>query len=131
MANGVCINQIFMGDNKYHSGHKRKQYQDRGFIVHTFDRDYLRNTIQRTTKMAEAKLAAILLNLIGIPLCFIAFIQNLDNVKSAVLFMCALTFILIRIYFFVIWAKQKTRKNELENERSELENSKFRQDITK
>lgn len=120
-----------MGDNKYHNKDKREQYEDRGFIVHTFDPNDLRNTIQRTTKMAEAKIAAIILNLIGIPLCFVAFIQNLDNVKSAVLFICALCFILIRMYFFVIWAKQKTKKNELENERSELENKKFKQDSIK
>lgn len=120
-----------MGDNKYHNGLERKQYEDRGFIVHTFDRNYLHNSLQRATKMAEAKLAAIILNIIGIPLCFLAFIQNLDNVKSAVLFICALCFILIRMYFFVIWAKQKTRKNELENEKSELENRKFKQDILK
>ncbi len=117
-----------MGDNKYHNGVERKQYEDRSLIVHTFDRNDLRNIIQRTTKMAEAKLAAIILNIIGIPLCFLAFIQNLDNVKSAVLFICALCFILIRMYFFVIWAKQKTEKNKLDNERAELENKKFRKD---
>lgn len=120
-----------MGDNKYHNGGECKQYEDRGFIVHTFDPNDFRNTINRATKMAEAKIAAIILNIIGIPLCFIAFIQNLDNVKSAILFICALCFILIRMYFFVIWAKQKTKKNELENERSALENTKFKQDSIK
>lgn len=69
--------------------------------------------------MAETKLAAILLNLLGIPLCFYSFMQNIDNVKSAVLFIVALCFLMFRLYFFVVWAKQKTRKNELELEKME------------
>lgn len=69
--------------------------------------------------MGETKIAAIFLNLIGIPVSIVAFITNIDNVKSAVLFIVALIFFMFKIYFYVIWAKQKTRKNELELRRME------------
>lgn len=103
-----------MGDNNINNGIGRKQHQNSSSFIHTFDANYQLSITQRVIKMAETKLAVILLNLIGIPLCFISFLSNLDNVKSAVIFICALAFILIRMYFFVVWAKQKTRKNELE-----------------
>lgn len=93
---------------------ERQQYQDSNWIVHTFDGNYLRNHLQRITKMAETKFAVLIINLLGIPVCFFAFIKNIDNVKSAFIFLAAMSFLMIRMYFFVIWAKQKTRKNELE-----------------
>lgn len=75
--------------------------------------------MQGVIKMGETKIAAIFLNLIGIPVSIVAFITNIDNVKSAVLFIVALIFFMFKIYFYVIWAKQKTRKNELELRRME------------
>lgn len=115
-----------MGNNKFDNRTEREQYEDRGFIVYTFDRHNLRNSIQRATKMAETKIAVILLNLLGIPLCFYAFIENLDNIKGAVLFILALCFLMIRMYFFVVWAKQKTQRNELDKQKTELENDRRR-----
>lgn len=81
--------------------------------------------------MAETKFVALILNLIGVPLCFIAFWDNIDNVKSAVIFIVALTFLMIRIYFYVIWAKQKTEKQKLENDRMKMENNKFKRENDK
>lgn len=118
-----------MGNHQHYNGDQREQFKDDGFIVYDFDRNYLRNLIKGVSEMAETKFAAILLNLIGIPLCFLSFWQNLDNVKSAVLFLCALCFILIRMYFFVIWAKQKTERRNLENERYADENRKLKEKI--
>jgi hypothetical protein len=116
-----------MGDYQFNNRDERQQHQGNGFTFYDTDWNYLRNTIKRAGEMAETKLAAILLNLIGIPLCFLSFWQNLDNVKSAVLFICALCFILIRMYFFVIWAKQKTERRKLENERYADENKKLKE----
>lgn len=72
--------------------------------------------------MAETKFVALILNLIGVPLCFIAFFDNINNIKSAVIFIVALTFLMIRMYFYVIWAKQKTEKQRMENDRMKMEN---------
>jgi hypothetical protein len=70
MAHRIRINQIYMGNYQPHNGNEREQYEDHGFVVYDFDWNYLRNTYKRAGEMAETKLAAILLNLIGIPLCF-------------------------------------------------------------
>jgi ABC-type transport system involved in cytochrome bd biosynthesis fused ATPase/permease subunit len=103
-----------MGSNQFGDRMERKQYQNSDWIVHTFDWKYIGDNIQRVSKMAETKFAVLIINLLGIPVCFFAFIKNIDNVKSAFIFLAAMSFLLIRMYFFVIWAKQKTRKNELE-----------------
>src|SRR5690348_1671061 len=83
-----------MGDSQFNNGMEREQQKNGSGFIHSADGHYLLNLIQRVSKMAETKIAAILLNLIGIPLCFISFLSNLDNIKSAVLFLCALCFIL-------------------------------------
>lgn len=108
-----------MGNNQHTNRMEHKQHESSRNIIYHTDSSYLGAFIQRSYKMAETKLAAILLNLLGIPLCFISFMQNIDNVKSAVLFILAVCFLMFRIYFFVIWAKQKTRRNELELQKME------------
>lgn len=113
-----------LGDRQFNNRMEREQHKGSSGIIYGTDGHYLNHLIQRVSKMAETKIAAILLNLIGIPLCFISFLSNLDNIKSAVLFLCALCFILIRMYFFVIWAKQKTRKQEYELRQLERDDKK-------
>ena len=74
--------------------------------------------------MAETKFALIIFNLLGAGLTLAGILSNLDNIKSSILFLLGLVFIMIRIYFFVIWAKQKTRMRELEIMQKEKDLSK-------
>lgn len=69
--------------------------------------------------MAETKFALILFNLLGIPVYILGFFANLDNIKSAILFLLGLIYMMIQIYFNVIWAKQKTRMRELDIQQKE------------
>ena len=131
MAGIFRLNSLYMGDNKFNNRMERKQHQSSSRIIHLADSNDLHNPYKRIIKMAETKFVALILNLIGIPLCFIAFWDNIDNVKSAVIFLVALTFLLIRIYFYVIWAKQKTEKQKMENERMKMENTKFERGLDK
>ncbi len=64
--------------------------------------------------MAQVKLLWILGDLIGIPISVWGFILNIDNVKSAVIALLAIIYIMCRIYFYVIQKKQAVRKEELE-----------------
>lgn len=98
-------------------------------ILYNTGFDHIGDLLKRSMAMAETKLVSIILNLLGIPITLWAFWQNLGDIKAAVLFLLALTFLMIRIYFFVEWAKQKTRKNEEEIERAQIENLKMRQEL--
>lgn len=117
-----------MGNNKFNNRMERKQHKIGSRIIPAIDGNNLRNPYKRIIEMAETKIAALILNLLGIPMCFIAFFKNLDNMKSAVIFLLALIFLMLRIYFFVIWAKQKTERQKLENDRARMENLKYKKD---
>lgn len=133
MAGSICHNTFFMGSNKFDNGIERQQHESGSRIIHLPGSNDLHGPTKRIIKMAETKFAALILNLIGIPLCFISFLDNIGTIKSAVLFMCALCFLLIRMYFFVIWAKQKTEKQQLENDRErargKMEDFKFKKEM--
>lgn len=129
MAGSFRLNSIFMGNNKFNNRMERKQHQSSIRTIHLAYPNDSNNPYKRIFKMAETKFAVLILNLIGVPLCFIAFWNNIDNVKSAVIFLVALIFLLIRIYFYVIWAKQKTEKQRLENNRMKMENTKYERDM--
>lgn len=131
MAGGIRLNSIYMGNNKFNNRMERKQHESSSRIIHLAYPDDMHNPYKRIIKMAETKFAVLILNLIGVPLCFIAFWSNIDNVKSAVIFLVALIFLLIRIYFYVIWAKQKTEKQRMENDRMKMENKKYQRDNDK
>lgn len=131
MAGSFRLNSLYMGNNKFNNRMERKQHQSSSRIIHLAYPNDRNNPYKRIIKMAETKFVALILNLIGVPLCFIAFWDNIDNVKSAVIFIVALTFLMIRIYFYVIWAKQKTEKQKLENDRMKMENNKFERDNDK
>lgn len=69
--------------------------------------------------MAETKFALIIFNLLGVPVFILGFLANLDNIKSAILFLLGLVYMLIQIYFNVVWARQKTRMRELDIQQKE------------
>lgn len=110
-----------MGNIQLDNRNKREQFNSSSFLIPNFDRQYIIDSIKRALAMAETKLTAILLNLIGIPFCFVSLFNRIDNLKGAISFLVALIFIGIRLYYFVIWANQKTRRTELELRKMEKE----------
>lgn len=64
--------------------------------------------------MAQIKWAVWLADLLGISTTLLGFISNIDNVKSAILFILALTYMMFRIYFYVIQRQQSIREKEID-----------------
>lgn len=69
--------------------------------------------LQKKT-MAYAKYMWILLDFIGLPTAVYGFILNMDNVKSSVIGLLAIIYLMCRIYFYVVEKKQAVRKKEFE-----------------
>lgn len=65
-------------------------------------------------KMAESKVVLFLLNTLWPPLYVWAWISNLDNIQSSILFIVALIMGMIRFYFWMIRAAQNKRLKDLE-----------------
>ncbi len=82
------------------------------------------DTLQQTqdiNRMTTAKILMTLFGWFGIPLYIYAYIVNLDNTKSSILFIVALCITLIRVYYWVVRTKQNGRLKELEIQRQQNE----------
>lgn len=64
--------------------------------------------------MAQVKLVWILIDFLGIPLTLLGFIFNLDNVKSAIIAVLAIIYLMFRMYYYVIQKKQSIREKDIE-----------------
>lgn len=80
--------------------------------------------VHKRNKMAESKVILLILNFVLPPLYVYAWIINLDNTKSTILFIMAVFFASVRFYFWVIKEKQMRRKREMELEHQQRELSK-------
>jgi len=63
--------------------------------------------------MAQIKLVWILIDFLGVPLSLFGFIINLDNVKSTLIALLALIYLMCRVYFYVVQKEQAVREKEL------------------
>lgn len=64
--------------------------------------------------MAQAKMIWLLCDFFGIPLSILGIIANLDNVKSAIIAVLGISYLMVRMYFYVTKAKQDVRDKEFE-----------------
>ncbi len=75
--------------------------------------------VHQRNKMAESKIVFFILNMLLPPMYIYAFIVNIDNVKSTILFILAVIFSSVRFYFWVLKEQQMKRKREMELEQQE------------
>lgn len=101
---------------------EHQQHKSSRGTLHRIDYDYWVHTVQRVYKMAETKFAVLILNILGFPLLgYALFIANLDPYQAAVLWILTMSFLGARLYFYIVFAKQKKKKNDLELRDKEME----------
>lgn len=86
---------------------------------------------QRTSKMELAKITAFFTGFINIFLYLSAWFANLDNVKSTILFIVAISMSMYRFYRWGINSRQNKKLKDIEIERRSLENEEYRMRIAK
>lgn len=64
--------------------------------------------------MAQVKWALILCDMLGIPVTVLGIWANIDNIKSTVLFILALTYVMFRLYYYAIQKQQAVREKDLD-----------------
>lgn len=64
--------------------------------------------------MAQIKWALLIADMLGIPAYVIGFITNFGTVKAGVLFIVGLSYVLVRLYFYVAKKKLEIRKDEID-----------------
>lgn len=86
---------------------------DRDFICYS-SFNFVPNYSKRIIKMAQAKILWLIADMIGIPITILGIIANIDNIKSSILAVLAITYLCIRVYFYIIEKNQKIRDKELD-----------------
>lgn len=74
-------------------------------------------------------MAKWLADILGVTSTIYAFIVNIDNIKSAIIFLISLAYLCFRLYFMVVRSKQVTREKEIDIEKKQLELMKLRRDM--
>ncbi len=77
--------------------------------------------LQEKKKMATAKFLWGLGDWLGIPGAILGIVNNLDNIKSAILAILLIMYFMIRIYYLVVEKKQAAKKREYELKHLELD----------
>lgn len=113
-------NQAIMGDHSKNNFGRFQQERSNRLAFRGVPLDLDDSDANRNKRMAETKIILFLANWIGYPLYIFAFISNLDNVKSTILFICAVLFFMVRTYFYIIKSKQQVREKEFDLKEKEL-----------
>lgn len=92
-------------------GHQRREGGSNPFY-NSVNNLYLPN-YKRGIKMG-AKLGWMIADFLGIPAYMLGVYFNFDNVKSAILFIVGLIYVMIRAYYYAIQKNQSVREKELE-----------------
>lgn len=103
-----------MADHKFNNWLEYQQRSgDRMAFYHTgihLQLPYLK----RIMEMAQIKWALILADLLGIPFYLMGIVENMGNIRSAILFIVGLTYIMFRMYFFVVQRRQAVRDKDID-----------------
>lgn len=110
-----------MGNNKLLYGDNGKQRTTGSGSVYGSGSNLHIPVHKGLKKMAESKALIFILNLLWPPLYIFAWVSNLDNIKSTILFIVALIMGAVRFYFWVISAMQNRRLKDLDIKEREKE----------
>ncbi len=72
------------------------------------------NPHKNQKKVAQAKLLWFITDLIGWPVAILGIVANLDNIKSAIIAILAIAYLMARLYFYFLQKKQAVREKEYE-----------------
>lgn len=103
-----------MGNNINQNRMEREQSASGRLAVHSVSLSMQLPYLKRTIQMAQIKWALILADIFGIPVTILGIIQNWDNIRSAILFLVGLTYLMSRLYFYVIQRRQAVREKEID-----------------
>lgn len=112
--NNFFVNQIYMANNKFSYRMEHKQRLHSGDSVHSLGFGMQLFNIKRVNKMAQSKMIWLICDFLGIPLSILGIIANMDNVKSAIIAVLGITYLMIRMYFYMIKAKQDVKEKDLD-----------------
>ncbi len=98
--------QFYRGEHKQRSG-SGLDFHSAGISMQFFD-------FKRVNKMAQVKMIWLICDIFGIPITLLGIAANIDNVKSAIIAILAIAYLMVRGYFYYLKSDQAVREKELE-----------------
>jgi hypothetical protein len=105
---------VFMASHKFSSKFGYQQRESSGLPVYHPGYDMQLPFFKRVIKMAQIKWTLIICDILGIPATFLGIVSNIDNIRSIILFILALTYIMFRLYYYAIQKQQAVREKEID-----------------
>jgi hypothetical protein len=103
-----------MANNQQFYRSEHKQREGSGMAIHNTVVHNVLNPTKRRDRMAQAKIVWFVLDFLGIPITILGIIANMDNIKSVILAILGISYLAVRMYFYVIKSQQAIREKELE-----------------
>lgn len=110
----LCHNQGYMGNNDNDFRMEREQRGGSRLAVYPALINMHLPYLKRTVEMAQIKWALFIADLLGIPAFIMGIALNFGTVKAGVLFIVGLSYVLVRLYFYVAKKKLEIRKDEID-----------------
>jgi hypothetical protein len=98
-------------NNEFNRVEHQRCESSSGFVHNIVSNLQLSNN-KRRNKMA-VKIGWIIVDWLGIPLSLLGIYLNLDNVKSAIIAILAIVYLMMRAYFYFVQKKQAVREKEI------------------
>ncbi len=112
--NSFFFNSTFMANNQqlYRGEHKQRSgdgmaFHNSGINMQLFD-------FKRVNKMAQVKMIWLICDIFGIPITCLGIVANIDNIKSVILAILGIAYLMVRGYYFMVQKEQAVREKELD-----------------
>lgn len=113
-CNYFLFNSTFMANNKQFYRGEHKQHGNSGMAFHNSSHSIQLPDFKRINRMAQAKMILILCDFLGIPFTLLGIVANIDNIKSAILAILAIAYLMGTGYYRFRRLAQDEKSRELD-----------------
>lgn len=103
-----------MANNQFNNRMEYQQRESSGVSFHNAGFGLQLIDFKRSIKMAQAKMIWIICDILGIPITILGIVANIDNIKSAILAVLGIAYLMLRGYFYFVQKTQSVREKELD-----------------
>lgn len=113
-SNNLFFNSTFMANNKQFYRGEHKQREDNWMAFHSAGSSIQLPNLKGGFKMAQVKMIWLICDIFGIPLTVLGIVANIDNIKSVILAILAIAYLMGTGYYRFRRLAQEERAREID-----------------
>lgn len=113
-GNNIFFNSVCMANNQQFYRGEHQQRKNSGLSFYSSGINIQLPDFKRINRMAQTKMIFILCDLFGIPITLLGIVANIDNIKSAILAILAIIYMMGTGYYRFRRLDQAQRDRELD-----------------